>query len=103
MKIFLIGLMLTVIDIVANGIAGKLCWNWFVPEVYPAAPRLTFTTAVGLMIVCSLYTISGRTIDYVHSTKKEQVYQSIRNSITHGCARPLMILLLSWGMHRLLF
>ena len=103
MKIFCIGLAIAIIDVVAHGVAGKLCWNWFVPEVWTAAPRLTFPTAIGLMFVSTLFATTGRAEDFVHSSRDERTHQALMTGLLNGCVRPLAILLYAWGIHALLF
>lgn len=105
MHILIIGLISDVFFYTVTGFSGMICWNWFVPEIFTSAPRMTFANALGLIVVGGVFIQSGKQysledmkdgIDYVF-------WNELYSSLMTGVSKPLCILFIGWIVHFMLF
>lgn len=102
------GIIASVVDIVClciTGISGMLCWNWFVPELFSSAPKMTFATSIGLSIVCSMFVINGtkHSLEEIEGNFENVFWNTVYNQFVNGITKPLILLLYGWILHSLLF
>lgn len=62
-----------------QGFIVKTLWNWFIPSAFPGVPRLAIGTAVGVMLVISLFTPTSEPKDGESLTSfgARRIYETI--------------------------
>ena len=105
MALFIVGLVVDILCLIATGVTGMVCWNWFIPTVFESAPHITLLASIGLVLVSSAFT-SG-SVQHSLSDFKNGVGTEFLNKIYHqfmtGVMRPISILLIAWIVHSVLF
>jgi hypothetical protein len=97
------GLLIDFLCLAANTLAIKTCWNWFQPEVFPTAPTLTFTNALGLFFISACFMPGNRPWNWtlVGIILGRPVARD-KTTMAYAVITPVAILVYAW-VARLLF
>ena len=97
-----VGFAIDILSLVVSALAGWACWNMYIPGAFPGVPPLTFASAVGVVIVTSLF-CGGSTKYTIKELENFRAGDAIITAVFNGIAKPLTLLAFAWVAHALLF
>ncbi|MHA2279633.1 MAG: hypothetical protein ACXAC5_01900 [Promethearchaeota archaeon] len=104
-KIGLLGIAIDAIAILVTAFCGMVIWNWFIPEIFTMAPRLSFGLAMGFALVISVFFSSGtqHKLEELWDDPGMSVLNALFTQIINGAVKPIVLLIYAWIVHALVF
>lgn len=94
---FFAGFVVEAIFVVIGGYLLMALWNWFIPPLFEAVPRIGILEAIGIGLVASFMT--HQTIPHDDNV---DLWEAIIKSIFMRAIRMILFLVMGWIVHSLM-